>query len=261
MPAPTSAGSPLARVVKRHTREADDDDDAGARPKRQHSLADAVPESVCPLCFQIMPPAAPLRSSPAAALDADADVDGNDSPSPASSRSSRAKTPRQRQRGGARHKRLFPLLPPPAGSLTADRRPDDTGPFDPLDRTTANVDDSRSNTGAMGAVILGDDKLAGTTYFELLSEANSLANTPTSTGGRRRGGGSGSGSARITAAAAAAESPERRGHSKDEGLDSHQMNEGYYARFFDEVSLLGTFTQSHLLPPRLRKQMIDMTLE
>ena len=64
---------------------------------------------------------------------------------------------------------------------------------------------------------------AGTSYFELLSEANSLVNTPMSTGGS-------GGNARI--APAAAESPDHRGKAKDEGLDSHQMNEGYYARFF-----------------------------
>ncbi|GAA5884356.1 hypothetical protein JCM3774_005403 [Rhodotorula dairenensis] len=217
-------GSPLARAVKRHSlhRETDDDDDdedGGAHSTRHHSLTDAVPESVCPLCFQTMPPAAPLRSPPASLED-----DGG-SPSPASSRSSRTKTPRQRQqRGSARQKRLFPLLPPPAGALLPDRLEDDPDPYDSSDRRTTT---RSSSTDRAGAVVLGD-KLAGTTYFELLSEANSLANTPTSTGG---------GNARIQATPA--ESPERRGSRKGEGLDSHQMNEGYYARFFDEVSLLG----------------------
>ena len=58
------------------------------------------------------------------------------------------------------------------------------------------------------------------TYFQLLSEANSLANTPTTTGQARRGEGT-----------PIAEPP----------LNHSQFNEGYFSKFFEEVQLLGGF--------------------
>ncbi|GAA5963131.1 hypothetical protein JCM8115_001030 [Rhodotorula mucilaginosa] len=230
---PESTSSPLARAaaaaVRKHGRDTDDDDEddedgqqrsgGGGRPSsRQHSLTDAVPESVCPLCFQILPP--PPQPLPLSSSSAPPTTTGSASPATNSGRSRNLKQKR------TRHKRLFPLLPPPAGFLAAaaaDHHHQSSDPGTESDRTTAA--ESRSSH----AVVAGDMN-AGTSYFELLSEANSLVNTPMSTGGS-------GGNARI--APAAAESPDHRGKAKDEGLDSHQMNEGYYARFFDEVSLLG----------------------
>ncbi|GAA6044016.1 hypothetical protein JCM8097_004301 [Rhodosporidiobolus ruineniae] len=58
-------------------------------------------------------------------------------------------------------------------------------------------------------------------YFELLSEANSLAGSPRTTGTQR-----------------GIEGVEGAG-VRDEGLHEGQMNEGYCARFFEEVQLLG----------------------
>lgn len=230
---PESTSSPLARAaaaaVRKHGRDTDDDDEddedgqqrsgGGGRPSsRQHSLTDAVPESVCPLCFQILPP--PPQPLPLSSSSAPPTTTGSASPATNGGRSRNLKQKR------TRHKRLFPLLPPPAGFLAAaaaDHHHQSSDPGTESDRTTAA--ESRSSH----AVVAGDMN-AGTSYFELLSEANSLVNTPMSTGGS-------GGNARI--APAAAESPDHRGKAKDEGLDSHQMNEGYYARFFDEVSLLG----------------------
>jgi hypothetical protein len=229
---PESTSSPLARAaaaaVRKHGRDTDDDDEndedgqqrsGGGRPSsRQHSLTDAVPESVCPLCFQILPPPPPPLPLPSSS--APPTTTGSASPA---TNGGRSRNPKQKR---TRHKRLFPLLPPPAGFLAAaaaDHHHQSSDPGTESDRTTAA--ESRSSR----AVVAGDVN-AGTSYFELLSEANSLVNTPMSTGGS-------GGNARI--APAAAESPDHRGKAKDEGLDSHQMNEGYYARFFDEVSLLG----------------------
>lgn len=251
--AQTQTSSPLARAVRKHGRDADDDEDdeqqraapsasslgGGPSSRQRHSLTDAVPESVCPLCFQILPPPPPsssssLSTSTAAATTATtkttaaAAVVGSASPA-AHGRSRNSKQKR------TRHKRLFPVLPPPAGFLAADHQSD---PGTESDRTTA------AESGSSHAVVAGDMN-AGTSYFELLSEANSLVNTPMSTGGG--GGGGTGGNARI--AAAAAESPDRGGKAKDEGLDSHQMNEGYYARFFDEVSLLGESLESYCQGP------------
>ena len=228
--------SPLARAaaVRKHGRDTDDDDDddddeqqpsggGGGRPSsRQHSLTDAVPESVCPLCFQILPPPPPLPLSSSSAPPTTTTTAAVGSASPAAN-GGRNRNSKQKR---TRHKRLFPLLPPPAGFLADYQQSPDPGTAS--DRTTAA--ESRSSH----AVVAGDMN-AGTSYFELLSEANSLVNTPMSTGGGGGGARGGGGNARI----AAAESPDRRGKAKDEGLDSHQMNEGYYARFFDEVSLLG----------------------
>ena len=231
--------SPLARVaaVRKHGRDTDDDDDeqqqqrsgGGGRPfSRQHSLTDAVPESVCPLCFQILPPPPPLPLSSSSAPPTTTTTAAVGSASPAAN-GGRNRNSKQKR---TRHKRLFPLLPPPAGFLADYHQSPDPGTES--DRTTAA--ESRSSH----AVVAGDMN-AGTSYFELLSEANSLVNTPMSTGGGGGAGGGGGGNARI----AAAESPDRRGKAKDEGLDSHQMNEGYYARFFDEVSLLGELLEAY----------------
>ncbi|GAA5944982.1 protein kinase IKS1 [Sporobolomyces koalae] len=60
-------------------------------------------------------------------------------------------------------------------------------------------------------------------YFELLSEANSLANTPTSTGRARSISGA------DPVPAASAEPP----------LNHSQFNDGYFVKFFEEVVLLG----------------------
>lgn len=51
------------------------------------------------------------------------------------------------------------------------------------------------------------------------------------------------------------EPPDRSGEGKPrgDGLDSQQMNEGYYARFFDEVSLLGAF-MTRRAPVRVAKE-------
>ncbi|GAA5984467.1 hypothetical protein JCM10908_003360 [Rhodotorula pacifica] len=193
-------------------RQIEDDDEAAAYPSGTGLLTDVVPESVCPLCLQILPPS----SSSATGA-------GRSEASSSAGTTGRNRTPRQRQR--RQQRRLFPLLPPPTGFL-----PDSDA--DPYADGGNDSDQSSSAAGirtstSRNAVVFGGDKtVAGTTYFELLSEANSLANTPTSTGG---GGG-----ARIAPAAG-----DSKGKAKDEGLDSQQMNEGYYARFFDEVSLLG----------------------
>lgn len=224
----TTTSSPLARwaaAVRKNGRDTDDDQDgqrraapssaagpSSPRSQQQRSLTDAVPESVCPLCFQILPPP-PLSPS-------SAPPPTTRSSAPATTSGGRNRNAKQKR---TRHKRLCPLLPPPAGFLADHYQSSDTGT------------DSDRTTAGSHAVVAGDMS-TGTSYFELLSEANSLVNTPMSTGG---GGGAGGGNARIAPASMSAESPDRRGKAKDEGLDSHQMNEGYYARFFDEVSLLG----------------------
>ncbi|GAA5985992.1 hypothetical protein JCM11641_004893 [Rhodosporidiobolus odoratus] len=59
-------------------------------------------------------------------------------------------------------------------------------------------------------------------YFELLSEVNSLANSPSTTAGHTRSLASEGGSA-----------------AEAEGLGAGQMNEGYCEKFFEEVQLLG----------------------
>lgn len=58
-------------------------------------------------------------------------------------------------------------------------------------------------------------------YFQLLSEANSLANTPTTT--------------RQSQRTSSGKSPSRSGPP----LDQTQFNEGYFAKFFEEIQLLG----------------------
>lgn len=73
------------------------------------------------------------------------------------------------------------------------------------------------------------------TYFQLLSEANSLANTPTTTGQARDVKGTES-SKPIT------EPP----------LNHSQFNEGYFSKFFEEVQLLGVF-----IPSLMRTVLLD----
>ncbi|GAA5846636.1 hypothetical protein JCM3766R1_005793 [Sporobolomyces carnicolor] len=58
-------------------------------------------------------------------------------------------------------------------------------------------------------------------YFQLLSEANSLANTPTTT--------------RQSQRTSSGKFPSRSGPP----LDQTQFNEGYFAKFFEEIQLLG----------------------
>ncbi|GAA5824661.1 hypothetical protein JCM11251_005293 [Rhodosporidiobolus azoricus] len=60
-------------------------------------------------------------------------------------------------------------------------------------------------------------------YFELLSEANSRAGSPSTTGGAR----------------ALEDEEPREGGMEEERLPERQMNEGYYETFFKEVQLLG----------------------
>lgn len=191
-PSSSRASSPLGAGTVRRTaagstrrsRDHGDDRDGAESSTRTvvGGLAEAVPESVCPLCFQVLPPGPEASAR-------------------------RTHTPRPHPR-----RRLFPLLPPPTGFLPDPARGDLSPPSDT----------DRSEAGEPG----------GTSYFELLSEANSLANTPTSTG-----------ASAWKARAGEVEPPDRSGEGKPrgDGLDSQQMNEGYYARFFDEVSLLGAF--------------------
>lgn len=123
------------------------------------------------------------------------------------------------ERTSRSRRRAFPLLPPPVGFLPDPGRHD-------LSRA--------NDTGRSSA--LQTDQNTGTSYFELLSEANSLVNSPTATraAGARITATGGEGTPRSPAAGDEAE-----GTGRAESLDSQQMNEGYYARFFDEVSLLG----------------------
>ncbi|GAA5853206.1 hypothetical protein JCM8547_000242 [Rhodosporidiobolus lusitaniae] len=152
--------------------------------------------------------------------------DKNDSPLPATSTSSSSTAtppvtqticplcfqpvPRPAGRGPSplRH----PLLPlPPSSSSTFDDGTSEQSDGDEDARWTGRRRRKRW-TGASGTG----------TYFQLLSEANSRVNSPTTTGGTAARGIEGRGSAR-----------------EDPALSEGQMNEGYCEKFFTEVQLLG----------------------
>ncbi|GAA6012802.1 hypothetical protein JCM10207_005365 [Rhodosporidiobolus poonsookiae] len=115
-----------------------------------------------------------------------------------------------RQASPPRHS-LLPLPPSDTASSAFDSLSEDDEPRRPTAR------DSTARTWVAGRMREKEGA-----YFELLSEANSLANSPNTTGRT---------SARLT-------SEEGELH-EESGLSENQMNEGYGKRFFEELQLLG----------------------
>lgn len=104
--------------------------------------------------------------------------------------------------------RHFPLLPPPASSTSTD--------------------DSRQGEDGLVTTQLTnvrDVREVDSNWWGMLSEASSLVATPMSTASR--------------ALPSDDEGDSASGQSGGEHLDQSQMNEGYFARFFEEVQLLG----------------------
>ncbi|CDR35554.1 RHTO0S01e01904g1_1 [Rhodotorula toruloides] len=104
--------------------------------------------------------------------------------------------------------RHFPLLPPPASSTSTD--------------------DSRQGEDGLVTTQLTnvrDVREVDSNWWGMLSEASSLVATPMSTASR--------------ALPSDDEGDSASGQSGAEHLDQSQMNEGYFARFFEEVQLLG----------------------
>lgn len=192
----------------------DDDDDEGGETPPAGTVG--PPPSVCPLCLQDLPRGGPPPTDSSGRLGV----------------------------GGSRHRargaRRAWLLPPPwADDLAAD-----DGGFDEPPRWTPGRG-SGSDSDEVRALSRAPARtLDGQSYFDLLSEVNSRATTPSSTGsgpgaralphGQAQQGGLG------TRASGAAR------------LDEGQMNEGYFARFFDELQLLGA-------PARLPTRFLPTT--
>lgn len=103
--------------------------------------------------------------------------------------------------------RQFPLLPPPASATSSNMSSGGLGEF-----------------AATQVSNLRDVRAVDSNWWGMLSEASSLVATPTST------------ASRVPPEEDGTEAGERNG---GEHLDQSQMNEGYFARFFEEVQLLG----------------------
>ncbi|GAA5821418.1 hypothetical protein JCM10212_002337 [Sporobolomyces blumeae] len=126
--------------------------------------------------------------------------------------------------------KALPLPSPPRSS------PDDpTRSGSPSEPETDEEDDARRTPDPRAGTASTSRVVARVpSYFQLLSEANSLANTPTPTGRTAasydgRTGTDGRSADAADAARASHESP----------LNHSQLNEGYYAKFFEQVQLLG----------------------
>ncbi|GAA5849601.1 hypothetical protein JCM9279_007285 [Rhodotorula babjevae] len=176
-----------------------DDDEGDETPPAESLGTVGPPPSVCPLCLQDLPRG------------------------PGSPGSRAHRRPRATLRGW--------LLPPPAGEIDGE-----TTESDGLGRwidSEADLDpDDERRAVAHGG--FGSRTLDGQSYFDLLSEVNSCATTPSSTGARAR--------ALPTPRPPGAHEPASgagAAAARDGRLDEGQMNEGYFARFFEELQLLG----------------------
>ncbi|GAA5903945.1 hypothetical protein JCM8208_001735 [Rhodotorula glutinis] len=182
--------------------EDDEDDDEGDETPPAEAVGTiGPPPSVCPLCLQDLPRG------------------------PGSPGSRAHRRPRATLRGW--------LLPPPAGELDGETTESEGhGRWSDSEVDLADRDDDGERhtvaRGGFGSRALLD----GQSYFDLLSEVNSRATTPSSTGARARALPTPTGAHETETGAGTAA-------GRDGRLDEGQMNEGYFARFFEELQLLG----------------------
>ncbi|KPV71538.1 uncharacterized protein RHOBADRAFT_30943 [Rhodotorula graminis WP1] len=177
----------------------EDDDEGDETPPAEAVGTIGPPPSVCPLCLQDLPR-------------------GPGSPS------SRAhRRPRATLRGW--------LLPLPAGEHDGEATESEGHGRWSDSEVDLDLDDRRRTVARGG---YGSRTVDGQSYFDLLSEVNSRATTPSSTGARARALPTPTGAHETVAGAAGPAAAGRDGR-----LDEGQMNEGYFARFFEELQLLG----------------------
>jgi len=192
--------------------ERDEDDEGDETPPAEALGTVGPPPSVCPLCLQDLPRG------------------------PGSPGSRARRRPRATLRGW--------LLPLPAGELDGEASESDGRGRWSDSEAYLDPDDERRAVARGG---FGSRTLDGQSYFDLLSEVNSRATTPSSTGARARALPTPTGAHETATGASAAA-------ARDGRLDEGQMNEGYFTRFFEELQLLGASLFLSLSPPLSRKE-------